>query len=98
MIGDKSYHGKGLSSIVYRLLLAYAFSGLNLLKITGGCNSNNIPMIKTFKRLGYIQEGRLRNVDFINNEFSDHLYFGILKNEFFAKNRVSLIVNRENKL
>ena len=38
MIGDKSYHGKGLSSIVYRLLLAYAFSGLNLLKINGGCN------------------------------------------------------------
>tara|TARA_B110000008_G_scaffold222479_1_gene223072 strand:- start:31 stop:633 length:603 start_codon:yes stop_codon:yes gene_type:complete len=97
MIGDRSYHGRGLASIVYKLLLAYAFSELNLLRISGGCNSNNIPMIKTFKRLGYMQEGRLRNADLINDKYSDHLYFGILKNEFFAKNKVNLIVNKEKK-
>tara|TARA_B100001142_G_scaffold35458_1_gene31255 strand:+ start:3373 stop:3966 length:594 start_codon:yes stop_codon:yes gene_type:complete len=95
MIGDKSYQGKGLAPMVYRLLLAYAFSSLQLRRISSGCNSNNIAMIKTFKRIGYKEEGRLRDADFINNEYSDHLYFGILKNEFIARNKVNLITSKE---
>ena len=42
MIGDRDYHSKGLASSVYRLLLAYAFSELQLLRINSGCNANNI--------------------------------------------------------
>ena len=89
------HQGKGLASVVYRLLLAYAFSELKLKRISSGCNSNNIAMIKTFERIGYKEERRLRNADFINNEYSDHLYFGILKHEFIARNKVNLITNKE---
>lgn len=89
MIGDRNYHGKGLATSVYKLMLNYAFCELQLLRINGGCNSKNIAMIKTFEKLGYKQEGRLRSADFINNEFSDHLYFGILKDEFINKNNLS---------
>lgn len=95
MIGDKDYQGKGLASEVYRILLAYAFSELNLERIATGCNSENIAMIKTFERIGYVAEGRFRNADFIDNKFSDHLYFGILKEEFFKKNSVNFLINRE---
>jgi len=91
MIGDRKYQGKGLAHLVYRLLLAYAFSELDLKRISSGCNSNNIAMVKTFQRIGYKEEGRLRDADFINNKFSDHLYFGILKNEFIIQNNVNLI-------
>ena len=95
MIGDKSYQGKGLAPSVYRLLLGYAFSELQLRRISSGCNSKNIAMIKTFERIGYKQEGRLREADFIDNEYSDHLYFGIFKDEFLEENDVNLKISKE---
>lgn len=90
MIGDKRYFGRGLSSKVYRVLLAYGFGPLGLHRVSGGCNEKNVPMVRTFKRLGYTPEGRLRQADCIDGKFSDHLYFGILRNEFFAANAVNL--------
>ena len=90
MIGDKRYFGRGLSSKVYRVLLAYGFGELGLHRVNGGCNERNVAMVRTFKRLGYTPEGRLRQADCIDGEFSDHLYFGILRDEFFAANRLNL--------
>lgn len=90
MIGDKRYFGRGLSSKVYRVLLAYGFGELGLHRVSGGCNEKNVPMVRTFKRLGYTPEGRLRQADCIDGEFSDHLYFGILRDEFLAANPANL--------
>lgn len=90
MIGDKRYHGRGLAVRTYRLLLAYAFKELELRRVNGGCNERNTPMIRTFDRLGYVREGRLRQADCIDGEFCDHLYFGILRDEFLAANSVDL--------
>ena len=64
---------------------------LNLIYLVNTCllikNENNIPMVKTFKSLGYQLEGRLRKADFIDNKFSDHFCFGIFKEEFFKHNK-----------
>ena len=94
MIGDKNYHGKKIAFKTYQILLKYAFTELKLYKIFGGCNVNNIPMIKIFTKIGYKQEGCFRNSDFIDGNYSDHLYFGIFKDEFINKNNINLeIVN-----
>ena len=90
MLGDKRYHGRGISSKVYRVLRAHAFTDLGLNRVSGGCNENNVPMVRTFGRLGYTPEGRLRQADLIDGVFCDHLYFGILRDEFFAANTVNL--------
>jgi RimJ/RimL family protein N-acetyltransferase len=92
MIGDRRYYGRGIAPKVYRILLAYAFNVLSLRRISGGCNGKNIPMIKTFQRLDYTLEGRLRQADCIDGEYSDHLYFGIFSEEFQASNDVKLIM------
>jgi len=88
MIGDRRYHGRGLAPQVYRVLLAHAFETLGLRRVSGGCNEKNIPMVRTFQRVGYTLEGRLRQADCIDGEYSDHLYFGILREEFWAAHRV----------
>ncbi len=90
MIGDRRYQGRGLAIAVYRVLLAFGFTELGLNRISGGCNENNVPMVKTFHRLGYRLEGRLRLADCIEGQLSDHLYFGILRDEFFTANSVTL--------
>ena len=94
MIGDKSYHGKKISIKSYQILLQFAFLELNLYKVMGGCNINNIAMIKTFQKIGYQQEGNFRNVDLIDKNYSGHLYFGIFKDEFNKNNNINLeIIN-----
>lgn len=90
MIGNKRYHGRGLAAKVYRVLLAYAFEKLGLNRVSGGCNEKNIPMIRTFERIGYTSEGRLRQADCIDGIFYDHLYYGILNFEFINKHRIIL--------
>lgn len=87
MIGNKEYWGKGLAKKVYKLLLNYAFNELDLIRISGGCNENNKPMIKTFYSLGYQLEGKTRKSDFIDNNFSDHFCFGILREDYFFHNK-----------
>ena len=94
MIGEKRYFGRGLSRRVYRVLLAYGFRELGLNRVSGGCNEKNTPMVRTFKRLGYTPEGRLRQADCIDGEFCDHLYFGMLRDEFFAANPVNLKIGK----
>lgn len=82
LIGEKEYQGMGIATQAYKILLNYGFSTLKLRKILGGCNEKNLSMIKVFNRLGYKKEGVFRNVDFIDDQWTDHLYFGIMKDEF----------------
>jgi len=96
MIGERRYQGRGLAVAVYRVLLAFGFTELRFNRVSGGCNENNVPMVKTFHRLGYTLEGRLRQADCIEGQFSDHLYFGILREEFFAANNVRLGLKKYN--
>jgi RimJ/RimL family protein N-acetyltransferase len=93
MLGEGGYQGRGFAPKVYRILLAYAFQTVGLRRVNGGCNEHNHPMRKTFARLGYRHEGRIREVDFIDGEYSDHLYFGILEAEFWLHNQVDLQQN-----
>ncbi len=82
MIGEKSYHGKKISLEVYKILLEYAFNNLKLEVIYGGCSSFNIPMTKTFKKIGYEHTKTEKEVDYINEKFYDHYYFKITKEQF----------------
>lgn len=86
LIGEKKYWNKGISKKVYSIILSHAFKKMKLERIYGGCNEKNISMIKTFKSMGYKLEGVMRKADNIDGVLCDHLYFGILKEEFFGKN------------
>ncbi len=90
MIGDKTYHGRGLAIAIYKILLGYAFINCGLNRISDGCNENNIPAYKTYRRLGFKLEGTFRQADYIEGKFSDHLHFGILREEFLAINKVKV--------
>lgn len=82
MIGEKRYHGKGLSIEVYKSLLDFAFNKLNLNVIYGGCSNYNLPMVKTFKRIGYEYYSKNKNTDFIDGKYYDHIFYQITKNNF----------------
>lgn len=69
----------------FQVMLEYAFNTLNLNKISGGAE---IPDIMNFqKRLGFEQEGVLRQHVYRDGEYQDVVIFSILKEEFLRKNK-----------
>jgi RimJ/RimL family protein N-acetyltransferase len=87
MIGNKEFWGKGIAKESLFLASKYAFDVLCLRKLTGGCVSHNIAMLKAFQSLGYLTEGILRKKLLISGEYNDHVLFGIFKHELKAINQ-----------
>ena len=81
LIGESSCHGRGYGTISYKLLLDYAFNMLDLELIRGGCNEKNYGMRNIFKKLGYKQTHIAERVDFINNEWSNHVFYELKKED-----------------
>lgn len=88
MIGHKSYRGKGLSEEVVSMVCNYAFNILSLRKLTGGTSADNIPMRKCFEKVGFKQEGILRQQLLISGKYIDHVLYGIFTNEYFKEKEV----------
>ena len=85
LIGNKDYWGKGLSKDSIRAACTYAFNDLSLRKLTAGTPVINIPMCKCFERIGFKQEGQIREQSLINGKYVDHILFGLFRNEFVEK-------------
>jgi RimJ/RimL family protein N-acetyltransferase len=86
LIGDLEYWGKNAAIEATSMLLDFAFNELNLRRVWGAAVILNTGSIFNFKKLGFIQEGRLRASAFIDGFEFDELLFGILKSEWLARN------------
>ncbi len=81
LIGNKDYWGKGICADAVTVARKYAFQELSLRRLTGGAMSTNTAMCKCFARVGFKEEGRLRQHLLVSGEFADHVLFGLLKDE-----------------
>jgi RimJ/RimL family protein N-acetyltransferase len=81
-IGDKNAWGGGLGSEATRLLLSYAFDGLNLERVWLRVFATNERAIKMYEKVGFQHEGRLRRASFINGQMLDVDLMGLLKTEY----------------
>ena len=82
MIGDKAYWGKGCAFEAWVLLIDFAFAQLGLHKIIAGAVAANKGSISVLKRLGFREEGVLREDFFLDGEHLDTIRFGLLRHEF----------------
>lgn len=82
MIGEKDLWGKKIGEKAYLILLKYAFETLNLNRVWGGTDENNISMQKLFLKTGFTQEGRLRSASYFQGKYSDNLRYSILRKEY----------------
>jgi ribosomal-protein-alanine N-acetyltransferase len=81
LIGDRASWGKGYATDAVRLACHYGFQELSLRKITGGTPAINTAMRRCFQRLGFVEEGCLRNQLLISGEYCDHILYGLFKEE-----------------
>lgn len=78
LIGEKSYWGKGYASEALKLLLDYAFNERGLHRIAALVLESNTQSIKMHIKLGYKQEGILRESVFKNGQYNNQIVLSIL--------------------
>ncbi|MBT2583889.1 GNAT family protein [Planococcus sp. ISL-109] len=83
---DREYQGKGIMTRVASALTDYALMerGLNKVEIraaVGNEKSRNVPV-----RLGYTEEGTIRQGEWLYDHFVDSVVYGMLKSEWTSLN------------
>lgn len=81
MLGERSFWGQGLASDVLRTVSRYAFEELGARKLSAGAMSPNVAVVRAFLRIGYVEEGRLREQLKDGDTYCDHVLLGCFRNE-----------------
>jgi RimJ/RimL family protein N-acetyltransferase len=84
-IWDPEYRGKGYGTDAMRLMLRYAFTELNLHRVTLGVFEYNPRAQRSYQKAGFTLEGRVRQELNRNGQRWDGLYMGILREEWDKK-------------
>jgi RimJ/RimL family protein N-acetyltransferase len=81
-IGEREYWGKGCGTDAMNIVLRYAFTELNLQRVSLGVFEYNPRAIRSYEKVGFQHEGRMRK--YLNHEGKrwDLLYMGILREEW----------------
>lgn len=74
MIGEEAYHGRGFGTEATALALEIAFQHFNLRKVTLMVGADNAPARKVYEKLGFAEEGRLKDHVYYDGAFLDVLY------------------------
>jgi RimJ/RimL family protein N-acetyltransferase len=85
-IGEPEYWSKGYGTDAMNVLLRYAFTELNLKRVTLTVFEYNPRAIRSYEKAGFHHEGRMRQA--LNREGRrwDNLYMGILREEWLEQN------------
>ncbi|MDX9892894.1 MAG: GNAT family protein [Patescibacteria group bacterium] len=86
-IGDQRYWGQGYGTEAGELMIEYGFKKLRLHRIHLECIAYNIRGIKSYQKLGFKIEGRLRDQIWRDGYWHDQIHMGILEQEYFNKSK-----------
>lgn len=83
-IGDPEYRGKGYGTEAMKLILKYAFRGLNLHRVSLDVFDYNTRAIRSYEKCGFVHEGTQRQMIFKEDQRWNVLNMGILDSEWYA--------------
>ena len=82
VIGEKQHRGKGYGTQALFLLLTYAFDELGLYRVSSSFLSENTRSLALGKRVGFRQEGMLRQHVYKGGRRHDVILMSLLRPEF----------------
>lgn len=85
ILGENRHRGKGYGTEFSNLILDYSFNTLNLRKILTYNISNNEATLKMQKKIGFLQEGRLKNHIFHDGNYHDVLILSLFKQDYLNR-------------
>jgi RimJ/RimL family protein N-acetyltransferase len=86
-IGEPEDWGKGYGTDAMRLILRYAFTELNLHRVSLGVYAYNSRGIRSYEKAGFVVEGRARQVVQREGRRWDEVSMGILRQEWERKQK-----------
>lgn len=78
----EEFQGNGVMTKVARALTDYAFNELDLNKVEIRAAVANIKSRSIPERLGYVNEGCIRQAEWLYDHYVDHIVYGILADEW----------------
>jgi RimJ/RimL family protein N-acetyltransferase len=81
-LGEREFWGKGYGTDAMRVILHYAFTELNLRRVTLNVFEYNPRAIRSYEKAGFVLEGRERGAVLREGRRWDVLYMGILREEW----------------
>jgi diamine N-acetyltransferase len=90
MIIAPEFQGKGYAMSVTELAIEYAFTVLNLYKLFLVVDSDNVRALSVYKKVGFEQEGILRDEFFVGGEYKDAVRMAIFQTEFLRRRKSSV--------
>jgi RimJ/RimL family protein N-acetyltransferase len=83
-IGEREYWGRGYGTDAMRIILSYAFTALNLLRVSLGVFEYNTRGVRSYEKAGFKIEGRAREYLHREGKRWDLINMGILREEWQA--------------
>jgi ribosomal-protein-serine acetyltransferase len=83
-----AFEGKGLVTKSCQSFIRYAFEEWKLNKVEINMAADNIKSIAVAERLGFMQEGKIRDYEYLNGKYQDRLIYGMLLKEWKVKERI----------
>lgn len=84
-IGEK-YQGLGIITKSVHALIDYGFRTYLLNRIEIRCATENRKSQAIPERLGFIQEGKIRQAEWLYDHYIDHIIYGMLKEDWVLDN------------
>lgn len=85
-IGNRADWGKGYGTEAMKLALGFAFTEINLERVTLNVFEYNPRAIRSYEKAGFKHEGRLRGALIKDGQRWDMLYMGVLREEWLTLN------------
>jgi RimJ/RimL family protein N-acetyltransferase len=85
-IGEREFWGKGYGTDVMNVILRYAFTEVNLKRVTLTVFEYNPRAIRSYEKAGFRHEGRVRQALHKEGARWDILSMGILREEWLDRN------------
>lgn len=81
-IGSKFHWNKGIGQDAVQTLCDYAYLQMNLHRIWLECNPDFVPVVKCYERVGFTEEGRLRDGYYRDGKFQNTCIMALLRNDW----------------
>jgi RimJ/RimL family protein N-acetyltransferase len=79
---EGEYRGKGNGFEAMKLMMDYVFSEMNMHRLSLRVFADNERAIQMYHQLGFVQEGRLREMRYHNGAWQDSYIMSILQKDY----------------
>ena len=79
---DCRMQGRGMMTSACRVVVTHAFREHRLHRVEIRCGTENVRSAAVARRLGFVEEGVLRDAEWVNDRFLDLVIWGMLSQDW----------------